>query len=187
MYSFLQLQIMESLPEHRQTRGLPWLVMTISFYSYLGALQQPAPTTHGNNTSLACETSVCTRSMRAGHCLASSLEETYKAVLGSSHLTDVETVEGNLPRFQYYPRAGPGPSPGHLSLELCPNPLALITCSVSNRVCSPKSFSLSPRLQLQSPYDFALIPNLLNKEKHTSGSSIFLSPLPVQSNIDLHA
>lgn len=110
-----------------------------------------------------CETSVCTRSMRAGHCLASSLEETYKAVLGSSHLTDVETVEGNLPRFQYYPRAGPGPSPGHLSLEPCPKPPALLTCSVSNRVCSPKSFSFSPRLKLQSPYDFALIPNLTKK------------------------
>lgn len=144
MYSFLQLQIMESLPDYRKIRGLPWLVMTISFYSYLGALRQPAPITHGNNTSLAYETSVCTRSMRAGHCLASSLEETYKAVLGSSHLTDVETVEGNLPRSQYYPRAGPGPSPGHLSLEPCPNPLALLTCSVSNTVCSPKSFSLSP-------------------------------------------
>lgn len=33
MYSFLQLQIMESLPDYRKTRGLPWLVMTVSFYS----------------------------------------------------------------------------------------------------------------------------------------------------------
>lgn len=180
MYSFLQLQLMESLPDYRKTSGLPSLCddnLILQLPGSIVAGLLPLHTVTTLHWQALCESSECTRSVRAGHCLTSSLEETYKAVLGSSHLTDVETVEGNLPRFPYYPRAQPGPSPGHLSLEPCPNPLALLTCSMLATECAPrKAFPSALDSNYRAPTTLLSFQTYLTK-KNTLREAAFSSLL----------
>ena len=85
--------------------------------------------------------------------------------------------EGNLPRFHYYPRAGPGPSPGHLSLELCPNPPALLTCSMLATECAPqKAFPSALDFNYRAPTTLLSFQTYLTK-KNTLWEAEFSSLL----------
>ena len=95
MYSFLQLQLMESLPDYRKTSGLPSLCDNNLILQLPGSIVAgllPLRTVTTLHWQALCESSEGTRSVRAGH----------------------------------------------LSLEPCPNPLALLTCSMLATECAPQ-------------------------------------------------